>query len=257
MAGLFFLAGCMPSTPPDSDERKEAHFLAGAARVRAMDYNGAIEEFEKALEVNPRNASAHFELAWLYEKDEKDLVGAIYHYDRYLRLRPNAPNAETARARLLRCKQLLAATVTPMPTTPTLQREVERLTAENRELRRQLETLQAHLASYVRTGAPPSQPMGPVQPRPAQLGQVPQQPQLAQQAPPQLTPAERTAPGMGQSADSARPGGTYQKHTVQRGESPYSIARKYGVSLDALMRANPGLNPQRLRVGQVINVPTQ
>lgn len=257
MAGLIFLAGCMPSTPPDSDERKEAHFLAGAARVRAMDYNGAIEEFEKALEVNPRNASAHFELAWLYEKDERDLVGAIYHYDRYLRLRPNAPNAETARARLLRCKQLLAATVTPMPTTPTLQREVERLTAENRELRTQLEALQAYVASYMRTGVPPAQAMSQVQQRPGQPVQGMQQPQLVQQAPPQAMPAERAVAGAVQSADGTRPGSAYHRHTVQRGESPYSIARKYGVSLDALMRANPGLNPQKLRVGQVINVPTQ
>lgn len=33
------------------------------------------------------------------------------------------------------------------------------------------------------------------------------------------------------------------------------IARKYGVKVEALMAANPGLDPRRLRVGQTLAIP--
>ena len=33
------------------------------------------------------------------------------------------------------------------------------------------------------------------------------------------------------------------------------IARKYGVKVEALMAANPGLDPRRLRVGQTLTIP--
>jgi LysM repeat protein len=44
--------------------------------------------------------------------------------------------------------------------------------------------------------------------------------------------------------------------TVRAGDTPAAIARKYGVKLDALLAANPGLNPKRLKVGQSITIPS-
>src|ERR1700682_4403412 len=105
------LGGCLPSGQSQVDEEKEPHFLAGKSHVNAMDYKGAIESFEKALEVNPKSASAHFELAWLCDQKDSDPAAAIYHYDHYLKLRPRAENAETARTRILACKQDLARSV--------------------------------------------------------------------------------------------------------------------------------------------------
>src|SRR5215467_5716212 len=105
LAALLALAGCALSGQSQVDEEKEPHFLDGKARVNSMDYAGAIESFEKALEVNPKSASAHFELACLCDQREADPAAAIYHYDRYLRLRPQAENAEIVRTRILGCKQ--------------------------------------------------------------------------------------------------------------------------------------------------------
>src|SRR5882672_3683534 len=79
------MGGCLPSGRNPLDEQKEPHFLTGKSRVASMDYKGAVEAFEKALEVNPRSASAHFELGLLYEKNEMDYAAAIYHFDRFLR----------------------------------------------------------------------------------------------------------------------------------------------------------------------------
>jgi len=45
-------------------------------------------------------------------------------------------------------------------------------------------------------------------------------------------------------------------HTVKSGETPGAIAKKYGVKVDALLTANPRLDPKRLQVGQTLNIPT-
>lgn len=45
------------------------------------------------------------------------------------------------------------------------------------------------------------------------------------------------------------------KYTVQQGDYPAKIAKKLGISTNALMEANPGINPKRLQIGQVLNVP--
>src|SRR6185369_16032272 len=83
------LAGCLPSVQNRGDEEKEPHFMAGKSRVNTLDTEGAIECFEKALQVNPRSAAAHFELACLFDQNQRtaDPAAAIYHYTAYLKLR--------------------------------------------------------------------------------------------------------------------------------------------------------------------------
>lgn len=50
-------------------------------------------------------------------------------------------------------------------------------------------------------------------------------------------------------------GGCPSPYTVQRGEWLAAIARKCGVSLQALIAANPGINPSLLRPGQQLRIP--
>jgi g-D-glutamyl-meso-diaminopimelate peptidase len=47
----------------------------------------------------------------------------------------------------------------------------------------------------------------------------------------------------------------YFRYTVRRGDTFYSIARRYNTTADAITAANPALNPRNLSVGQVITVP--
>lgn len=44
-------------------------------------------------------------------------------------------------------------------------------------------------------------------------------------------------------------------YTVRQGDTFFSIARTFGISVDAIIAANPGVDPNRLFVGQVICVP--
>jgi LysM repeat protein len=45
-------------------------------------------------------------------------------------------------------------------------------------------------------------------------------------------------------------------HIVQRGETLYSIARRYGVNMWAIARANGIANPNRIYAGQRLVIPT-
>ena len=237
------LSGCFPSTRGPANEEKEPHFLNGRSLVNAMDYQGAINAFDKALEVNPHSASAHFELGWLYADRASDPAAAIYHYQRYLELRPGAENAETIGQHIFRLKQELAKAVLPMPTTPGIQREFEQLASENRRLQAELESLRTayasrammtNLAALQETANRATHTSEPIMVSHA-TGSQPQ----------------TSSPGREVSDNPA----SARTHKVQSGETPFSIARKYRIKLEELLSANPGLNPRRMQVGQTLNVP--
>ncbi len=46
-------------------------------------------------------------------------------------------------------------------------------------------------------------------------------------------------------------------YTIVAGDTLFSIARRYNISVDAILAANPGLDPNRLFIGQQICIPTQ
>jgi LysM repeat protein len=45
-------------------------------------------------------------------------------------------------------------------------------------------------------------------------------------------------------------------YTVQKGETLYQIAKSHDTSVEAIVRANPGLNPQRLHAGDIVQLPS-
>ena len=45
------------------------------------------------------------------------------------------------------------------------------------------------------------------------------------------------------------------EHTISKGESFYTIGKKYGVGFKSIADANPGVNPARLKIGQKIVIP--
>ncbi|MDE3067900.1 MAG: LysM peptidoglycan-binding domain-containing protein [Verrucomicrobiota bacterium] len=226
--------------------------MEGEKRIDAADYRGAIHAFEESLEVNPQSAAAHFDLGWLYDQAVRDPAAAIYHYERYLKLRPNAGNAALVQERIEVCKQELAAQVPPPLHLAAAQRLIEQLLAqelqlqdENRRLREALNRWNAYCASLmaVRTNPTPAPepsvvPPGPVQPTPAAVATRPA-----------VTHFDRL------EIPAAREAAASRTHTVVAGETATRIARRYGVSLESLLSVNPGLEPRRMAVGQVLNIP--
>ena len=99
-----------------------------------MDYTAAIESFEKALDLNPKSAAAHFQLACLFDQMQPDPVEAVHHYQQFLKLRPNSDRAEQVKQRIVACKQELARTVSWGPMTEKQQRDLEKLAEDNKRL---------------------------------------------------------------------------------------------------------------------------
>ncbi len=44
-------------------------------------------------------------------------------------------------------------------------------------------------------------------------------------------------------------------YTIQSGDTPAGIAKKHGISVEELMKANKGLHPNKMRVGESLNIP--
>jgi LysM repeat protein len=244
---LIGICGCDPSAQSQADEAKEPHFLAGKTRVNTLDFEGAIECFEKALEANPQSASAHFELACIYDQKEADPSAAIYHYQHYLKLRPAAGNLDIVKQRILACKQELARTVSLGPVSEKIQRDLDALTQENKRLADENKKLHEDLdkwtayASRLQTLTNNS----PASTRSAQSVVAPATPLIAYSASVSTNLAK----------SNTIPANTAHSHSVKSGETPSSIAKRYGVRLEALMAANPRLDARRLQVGQTLVIP--
>jgi len=123
------------------DEEKDPAFLSGRSRVEEKDYSGAVECFERALRNNPQSAAAHLELGLLYYRNLSDYAAAIYHFDRFNRLRPQSSKRDVINQFIDVCKRDLAADV-PLGSVPLLmQRELDRLTQTNKLLVLEVERL--------------------------------------------------------------------------------------------------------------------
>ena len=57
-----------------------------------------------------------------------------------------------------------------------------------------------------------------------------------------------------QSGNKRCPSGSFA-YTIKSGDTLYNLARKYNTTVDAIMKINPGINPNNLKVGQVICIP--
>jgi tetratricopeptide (TPR) repeat protein len=235
-------AGCRPGATGPGDEQKDPYFLAGKNRLQERNYQGAIDMFEKALDVNPRSASAHFELGILYEQQQNDYAAALYHYQRAVTLRPEMLSADLARQRIQECKRELAKTVVQTPTMETMQRNLDNLRAENQRLTNQLQAWQNY---YAGRGVVPTNVV-----------------QTPANASPRASPAvsaTQTEMASNTKVDppprATSPMTSNRTHIISAGDTPAGIARKYNVKLSALLSANPSMDPRRLRPGTSLVIP--
>ncbi len=289
----FVLVGCYPAD--NSAGEDDNPLIKAAVSRKSASPADAAKLLERALEGNPRLARAHWELGLLCLNNTSNYAGAVYHFQKVLDLRPNWPHASTARQLISNAKLELVKEGVEAPTLPSVQRQMDRLVeelhrltqqrtsllasvqyltgvtqqlaAENLELRQRLlgvagtlplQGLPATNASPgVRAGSPPS-------------GQTP-----GNRSTPPVSGATRPTPGIvGQrgvgtvtpytgtrfpsaSSSPRAPASSARTYTVRRGETAFSICRRFGLTTRDLVAVNPGLDPGRLKVGQTINLPAR
>ena len=161
LAALFLVlaaAGCVRTAEGPREEQKNPFYLAGKERLQAMDYPGAAESFERALQDDPRSVLTHFELGVLYDTRLADYAAALYHYNKAIKLRPVGYPADTIKLRIPACRQELAKADSLAVLHPSALREMEKLREENQELRRQLVELRAAMGRALGATSPEPAP---------------------------------------------------------------------------------------------------
>ena len=241
---LALVSGCSLSDSGSLDEENEPHYILGKSRVNALDYPQAIDAFNESLQVNPHSAAAHRQLACVYESETKyaDPAAAIYHYQEFLRLKPQADDAENIKQRIDRCKVQLGKTANELPTMPGSQKLLETLSATNRLLQAEVDKWRAYFAAQEAANSrkPTPEVQNNFNPPP----------------PEEYSPPTPNNGSGGKKPVPPRSSTKVKTHYVAKGESLAIIARKYHVSLESLQAANPSVNSKKLRVGQPINLPS-
>jgi LysM repeat protein len=273
---ILILSGCSQFKRSSLEDEKDPHFIEGKKRVNALDWDGALRSFERALQSNPNNAAAHLELGIIFDQRKNDFIPAMYHYQKHLVLRTNSPMAEVVNQNLIACKRELAKTVSYAIVTREVHRDLERLANTNAVFKQRIEMLEAeigrrpqyvtnHVTNFVavpqfdpRSSARLTQPTQLVDPPvPEQTSAPPVvQARVEPSRPPQNQQRTAAQPTTRSGQSATRTEAIRTVHTVRPGETLASLARRYGVSMQALQAANPGAQ-RGVRAGQQIKIPAR
>jgi tetratricopeptide (TPR) repeat protein len=83
-------------------ENAVLHYNLGVFHIKRQEYNEAISEFEKTLELNPNDPATHYNLGVIYADFLNNRTKAIMHFKRYLMGAPKDDrDVERARKYLL------------------------------------------------------------------------------------------------------------------------------------------------------------
>ncbi|MDP3732564.1 MAG: tetratricopeptide repeat protein, partial [Candidatus Omnitrophota bacterium] len=78
-------------------ENSVLHYNLGVFYLQRQEYNEAIVEFTKVLELNPNDAATHYNLGLIYAEYLSNKEKAIIHFKRYLMLEPKDKDADRAK----------------------------------------------------------------------------------------------------------------------------------------------------------------
>lgn len=111
---MSFEGGCKRSVARlDERDLGDPLFQKARAMANAGDVEAAARLYAEMLEDAPGTARAHLELGLLMHSYRKDYASAIYHYRRYLELRPDSDKREMIEGRIRLASQSFAASVLP------------------------------------------------------------------------------------------------------------------------------------------------
>ncbi len=112
VVALFVLSGCSVDIGAlDEKDQTSSYARRAADRYEEGDSAGAVELYRKALEEDPGLARAHLDLALVLHDSQKDYVGAVYHYRRYIELRPESQKKKMIENRMRLAGQSFAGSV--------------------------------------------------------------------------------------------------------------------------------------------------
>jgi tetratricopeptide (TPR) repeat protein len=272
------LTACMEPAETGAVSDDKNPFLKKAENeMQQRNYAPAADYYEKALQLNPASQKAHWAAAMVYEQHLNDFASAIYHYQRFVQLKPETARIKMANEFIERAKYSMA---TSLPNTPVegasefkqLQDKTKALQDENDSLHQRLTEAEMKLANQPRvTAMTTPMPLDPVTPDPQQVPTTERstpavQQKLAVATPTANPPPDTTPPPIAKTKLAPKPSttgvtrtGTY---TVKRGDTLSSIAERFYGDRGAwtmIYRANKSAIPDkdRLLTGTVLTIPAK
>lgn len=273
---LFFgLTGC---SSRDQREQRDPLLRRAQARKAANDIEGAVETYLRLIEKRPRLARAHLELGWIYDHDLNDYVRAIYHYQRYLELRPDAKERDLVQDLIHNARLSFAASLPDQPNAAV--RRIRMLEEENQVLRAEIARLTTAPLPAGAAGAALKPERQPRETAAGSAGRATAGTRAAADtvasaptagvaaaagavagASPRAPTTAEASGGRAVSAELAARPSAHATYVVQPGDTLGRIAarfygdtKKWQVIYEANRASLPG-GPQSLRVGQTLMIP--
>ena len=252
LSQIALVCGCTKSVALlDGKERSDSLVKEATARKNIGNIKSALQLYGEALDRNPKLAIAHLDIALIFHDYEKDYLRAIYHYERYLELRPAAEKRRMIEDRIRLAGHAYAANVAAEGSTVAelgrmsvavidLKKENDSLKNSIRQLNLQLEKTRGGLIDMD------------FQPRSTKLA-VPIQDDLP------ANMSEASGRGGRMRAVDARQEAV-RVYRVKHGDTLTSIAAEYyrnAEKADDIFKANRDKleTPGALKVGQVLVLP--
>lgn len=136
-------AGCADRTSWLDEQEKSSPLLKLALSKKAEgDIQTAVKLCAQALDEDAKMARSHLELALLLHDHVHDYVGAIYHYRRYIELRPDTQKKEMLERRAKMAEQTFAVAANQGV---SVAKRLESLEQENEVLRKKVAALSAEI----------------------------------------------------------------------------------------------------------------
>lgn len=267
LAGLLALGlgGCGDSDRISyASELDEPNYREGQSLMKAGRRQEALTAFLKVVDKRRDDApESHLEVGLLYAQHINDPLSAIYHFRKYLALRPNSPQASLVRQRIDAAIREFARTIPAQPLESQTQRvdliaTLDRLKQENDALKQQLADARAGRGAGIPEG---SGTPGPAATRPEvfnfsieTLPTVRTRPPAPAPAPARVAPAPRTTPPVIPEVTTER------RHVVRPGDTLFKLAQQYygnRARWRDIYAANRNImkNDSDLKVGMALRIP--
>ncbi len=214
-------------------EINEPDYVEGQRLLRQGNEQAALAAFTRVIHARPDDSpESHLEVGLLFLQEVKDPIAAIYHFRRYLELKPNSQNRSLVEQRIEVATRDFARTLPAQPLENQMMRNdlldvVERLQVENTRLKDEVAMLRAATSangpSALRQTANVS-----VTPPPSMTAT---NPATTSSTPSRFTVAPEEQVVQRQVAPPTRPEAaatpSQRIHVVVKGDTLYSLARRY------------------------------
>jgi LysM repeat protein len=277
-------------------EADEPNYREGTSLLKAGRRQEALTAFLKVIDKRRDDApESHLEVGLLYAQHINDPLSAIYHFRKYLALRPNSPQAPLVRQRIDAAIRDFARTLPAQPLESNQVQRVDlvatldRLKQENEALKQQLADARANrglptlaapetvVSSPAPAGGEPlsfsvdaSQAVQTVKTRPAPATperpvttptvRVPPPPTVRTTTPPATPAATRPAAPTSAARATTPPAPAVRRHTIRPGDTLSKLAQQYynnRAKWRDIYTANRDVmkNETDLRTGMVLKIP--